>query len=420
MVEAPTQEQADEVAARLAEVVAAVALTATSPSGWRRVDGRSASAGTLGAMCGIVGYVGPQDARDVVLDGLRRLEYRGYDSAGVAVVADGAAEHRRRRPASWPTWRRCSPTQPAARRPTHRHRAHPLGHPRRPDRPQRAPAPVRRRPGRGDPQRDHRELRRAARRARGRRRRVHLATPTPRSPRTCSPPRYARGAGGRPRPAGRGDARGLPPARGRVHPASPSTPTSPTPWSAPAATRPLVVGRRRRRELPGQRRLRVHRAHPRGASSSARTRSSLITAATARRSPTSTATPAEPARTSTSTGTPPPPRRAATTTSCSRRSPSSRRRSPTPCSAGSAATGELVLDEVRLTDQDLRDVDKVFIVACGTAYHAGLIAKYAIEHWTRIPCRGRAGQRVPLPRPGARPVHAGRRRSPSPARRWTR
>ncbi|GAB7048657.1 glutamine--fructose-6-phosphate transaminase (isomerizing) [Catenuloplanes indicus] len=49
-------------------------------------------------------------------------------------------------------------------------------------------------------------------------------------------------------------------------------------------------------------------------------------------------------------------------------------------------TGEIVLDEVRLTEQDLRDVDKVFIVACGTAYHSGLVAKYAIEHWTRIPC----------------------------------
>jgi glutamine---fructose-6-phosphate transaminase (isomerizing) len=49
-------------------------------------------------------------------------------------------------------------------------------------------------------------------------------------------------------------------------------------------------------------------------------------------------------------------------------------------------SGEIVLDEVRLTDQDLRDVDKVFIVACGTAYHAGMVAKYAIEHWTRIPC----------------------------------
>ena len=40
-------------------------------------------------MCGIVGYVGPQAALDVVVEGLRRLEYRGYDSAGVAIVADG-------------------------------------------------------------------------------------------------------------------------------------------------------------------------------------------------------------------------------------------------------------------------------------------------------------------------------------------
>ncbi len=48
--------------------------------------------------------------------------------------------------------------------------------------------------------------------------------------------------------------------------------------------------------------------------------------------------------------------------------------------------GEIVLDEVRLTDQDLRDADKIFIVACGTSYNAGMVAKYAIEHWVRIPC----------------------------------
>ncbi|MFL6138346.1 MAG: glutamine--fructose-6-phosphate transaminase (isomerizing) [Frankiaceae bacterium] len=48
--------------------------------------------------------------------------------------------------------------------------------------------------------------------------------------------------------------------------------------------------------------------------------------------------------------------------------------------------GEIVLDELRLDEQDLRDVEKIFIIACGTAYHAGLVAKYAIEHWTRIPC----------------------------------
>ena len=50
------------------------------------------------------------------------------------------------------------------------------------------------------------------------------------------------------------------------------------------------------------------------------------------------------------------------------------------------ADGDIALDEVRLDDQELRDIDKVFIVACGTAYHAGLIAKYAVEHWTRLPC----------------------------------
>ncbi|MGH8879841.1 MAG: glutamine--fructose-6-phosphate transaminase (isomerizing), partial [Stackebrandtia sp.] len=49
------------------------------------------------------------------------------------------------------------------------------------------------------------------------------------------------------------------------------------------------------------------------------------------------------------------------------------------------STGEITLDEVRMSDQDFRDVDKVFIVACGTSYHAGMVAKYAIEHWTRLP-----------------------------------
>ena len=48
-------------------------------------------------------------------------------------------------------------------------------------------------------------------------------------------------------------------------------------------------------------------------------------------------------------------------------------------------SGELQLDEVRLSDEDLREVDKVIIIACGTSFYAGMVAKYAIEHWTRIP-----------------------------------
>jgi glutamine---fructose-6-phosphate transaminase (isomerizing) len=46
-------------------------------------------------MCGIVGYIGKQNASEILIDGLRRLEYRGYDSAGVVVLKDGALSLRR-------------------------------------------------------------------------------------------------------------------------------------------------------------------------------------------------------------------------------------------------------------------------------------------------------------------------------------
>ena len=46
-------------------------------------------------MCGIVGYIGPQDATPIVLNGLKRLEYRGYDSAGIAIIQEGRIRIRR-------------------------------------------------------------------------------------------------------------------------------------------------------------------------------------------------------------------------------------------------------------------------------------------------------------------------------------
>jgi glucosamine--fructose-6-phosphate aminotransferase (isomerizing) len=52
---------------------------------------------------------------------------------------------------------------------------------------------------------------------------------------------------------------------------------------------------------------------------------------------------------------------------------------------GRTQAGRLQLDELRIPDDVLREVSKVFVVACGTAFHSGLVAKYAIEHWTRLP-----------------------------------
>ena len=47
--------------------------------------------------------------------------------------------------------------------------------------------------------------------------------------------------------------------------------------------------------------------------------------------------------------------------------------------------GALTLNEIRLSDDEIRDIDKVIIIGCGSAFHAGMIAKYGIEHWSRLP-----------------------------------
>jgi glucosamine--fructose-6-phosphate aminotransferase (isomerizing) len=52
---------------------------------------------------------------------------------------------------------------------------------------------------------------------------------------------------------------------------------------------------------------------------------------------------------------------------------------------GRVRAGVHRLDELRMSEDAIRAVDGVFVVACGTAFHAGLVAKYAIERWTRLP-----------------------------------
>ncbi|MGI9033666.1 MAG: glutamine--fructose-6-phosphate transaminase (isomerizing) [Acidimicrobiales bacterium] len=52
---------------------------------------------------------------------------------------------------------------------------------------------------------------------------------------------------------------------------------------------------------------------------------------------------------------------------------------------GHTRGGRLLLDEMHLTDAELRAVARVFVVGCGTSFYSGLVAKYAIEHWARLP-----------------------------------
>jgi glucosamine--fructose-6-phosphate aminotransferase (isomerizing) len=52
---------------------------------------------------------------------------------------------------------------------------------------------------------------------------------------------------------------------------------------------------------------------------------------------------------------------------------------------GRVVGARLQLDELHVSDDVLREVSKVFVVACGTAFHSGMVAKYAVEHWTRLP-----------------------------------
>ena len=74
MVEAPSEEECEAICDRL---VAVVGTSWDSPCPY------------IPQMCGIVGYVGDRPCRDLLIAGLEKLEYRGYDSAGVSVISDG-------------------------------------------------------------------------------------------------------------------------------------------------------------------------------------------------------------------------------------------------------------------------------------------------------------------------------------------
>ena len=90
-------------------------------------------------MCGIVGYTGPREAGPILIEGLRRLEYRGYDSAGIALVDDAGDLFVEKQAGKLANLQTAHRRPHAARR--DRPRPHALGDPRPPERPQRPSAP---------------------------------------------------------------------------------------------------------------------------------------------------------------------------------------------------------------------------------------------------------------------------------------
>lgn len=81
--------------------------------------------------------------------------------------------------------------------------------------------------------------------------------------------------------------------------------------------------------------------------------------------------------------------------------------------------GNINLDEVRIDEHDFKAIDKIIVIACGTAAYAGMVAKYAIEHWVRIPVEVELAHEFRYRDPILTPERWWWP-SPSPARPWTR
>ena len=357
-------------------------------------------------MCGIVGYVGPAEAAPIVLDGLAQLEYRGYDSAGIAVLgADGDADRPARTSASSPTCAPVSTATPKAagtgightRWATHGRATQLNAHPH---------TDVQRR-HRRHPQRHRRELPRAARRSCTPAATSSSPRPTPRSSPTSSPSRRQAGldleaataASHAPHRRRRRRAGDAPAGAGRHH------------------RRPHRQRRRRRHRLRRRRDVRCQR--PPGHRSA--TRHSVVFLedgemalrhrARARPTPHSHGevhrqTAADAAVRLLRRG-----QGRSTTTTWPRRSPSSPRQSSTPCAARVEFDPPAVeLPDLHLSDAEIAGFNRVVLIGMGTSFHTAQIGRTYIEQLAGLPAEVDNASEYRYRAPDPRRAHAGRRR----------
>ena len=331
-------------------------------------------------MCGIVGYIGRRDAIPVLLEGLRSLEYRGYDSAGLAVIHRGtAADHQDRGPGPGPAGQGRRDRAKATigightRWATHGEpndvNAHPHTDTRGPHRPR--------------AQRHHRERRAAPGAAH--RGGVKLVSDTD----TEALAHMIAAEAPRRRPASRTRSAAPAPRRGYLRPRRARHAGIPTELVVARNGSPIVLGIGESRDVRRLRRRRAGPLHPAGRLPGGRRgRDGARRPTTAPRRSTSAAADGSgaaradhrgaPTRTTTSS--------ARTRTTCARRSTSSPRRCAGRCAAGSTSgSPPPSWAGSTWTRAQLRAIRQVKFLGCGSAYYAGQMGAVLVEELARIP-----------------------------------
>ena len=325
-------------------------------------------------MCGIIGYLGPKEVVPILIDGLRRLEYRGYDSAGVAVVRNGQIE-RRRSAGKLVNLEQAIDTQPLegiygvghTRWATHGRPTEENAHPHQDCTGKIVVVHNGIIENYLDLKRELQKLGHTFVTETDTEIIAHLleqemasdgtSSRMPRGRRSCTCADSLRSWRSRRTTRKRSSrcATARPSSSGSARTSSSWRPTR-RPFSATRATWCFSATRRWRSS-----RAAAWSSRTSPARRSRRRRSGCCGTRSWRRS-------------------------RATAISCSRRSSSSRARPKRRCSAASQLdTGHVFLEEIAISEADLRGINKVALIACGTSWHAALVGKFLIERFAGLP-----------------------------------